>query len=67
MPIRRSNHLSTTEQILITFFSHIIDGIQQAAEGMSPSHHPWFDNSSPYMLEEAQAEAHCLYTQAEIP
>ena len=67
MPIRRSNCLSTTEQIPITFSSHIINGIQQAAEGLSPSHQLWFNNSSPYMLEEACAEAHRLYAQAEIP
>ena len=67
MPTRQSNHLSTTEQIPITFSSHIIDGIQQAAEGSSPSHQPWFNNSSPYTSEEACAEAHCLYTRAEIP
>ena len=67
MPTRQSNYLSTTEQIPITFSSHIIDGIQQASEGMSPSHRPWFDNSSPYTLEKAHAKAHHLYARAEIP
>ena len=62
MPTRRSNHLSTTEQIPITFSSHIIDGIQQAVEGLLPSRRLWFNNSSPYTLEEARAKAHRLYT-----
>ena len=49
--------LSTSELFDYSYSHRIFDGIQQAEEGSSPDQQPWYNESSPYTLRKARAEA----------
>ena len=57
MSYGRHTHLSTSELFDYSYSHRIFDGIQQVEEVSSPDRQPWYDESSPYTLRKARAEA----------